>query len=99
VHNYKFGMSDNTSSANIPLMVMMGTTIGLSFAAMVMSSMAASHISENCKCTDGTAHSYATYTAVTCGLSALIIAIALGLYIYRKEVLSGLNAAVKSKSS
>jgi hypothetical protein len=91
-------MSDNTSS-NIPLMVMMGTTIGLSFAAMVMSSMSASHISENCKCTDDTAHSYATYTAVTCGLSALIIAIALGLYIYRKEVVYGLNNIVKSKSS
>lgn len=89
-------MSD---SNNIPLITMMSLTVGLTFGAMVMSSISARSVAADCKCSDETAHSYATYTAVTCGLSSLIIAIALGLYIYRKEVVSGLSAAIKTKSA
>ena len=87
------------SESNVPLITMMSLTVGLTFGAMIMSAISARSVAADCKCTDDTAHSYATYTAVTCGLSSLLIAIALGFYIYRKEAIGVLSNAIKTKSA
>jgi ABC-type sulfate transport system permease component len=77
---------------NTTLIIMMVITIVLLFVAMVLSSMASSAAS-SCTCPDGddSAHRYSMYTAVVCGLAALAVGAALGLYIYRDEVSSGVG--------
>lgn len=87
------------TDTNIPLVTMMSITVGLTFGAMILSAMSARSIAADCKCTDDTAHSYSTYTAVACGLSSLFIAVALGLYLYREEIVSGLSNAIKTKTA
>lgn len=79
---------------NMSLIVVMVVTIVLLFTAMVLSSMASSAALTDCK--EDTAHKYSMYTAVICGLSALITGIALGLYLYRDDIASGASKALTS---
>ena len=64
----------------------------LLFLSMVLSAMASSAAAD---CTDDTAHRYAMYAAILCGISVVVMSIAIGVYYYRDEIRTSVGKGVK----
>ena len=71
---------------NMALIIMMIIAIILLFVAMVLSAMASSAAKK--ESSKGTAHKYSMYAAVVCGISVLLIGIALVIYFNRETISS-----------
>ncbi len=80
---------------DVGLIVMMVVTIVLLFISMILSAIS-SAAAVDCKCSDPKAHNYSMYSALVTGLSALLIGIALAIYIYRGEIANNIGSGLVS---
>lgn len=83
---------------NIALILMMAIAIVILFASMVLSAMASSDVKKTCP-KDEKAHKYSMYSALVAGLAVLLIAIAMMIYIFRRDISGKASQIVGSAAS
>jgi uncharacterized membrane protein YjgN (DUF898 family) len=74
------------------LLVVLVLATVLLFLSMILSAMASSAAAD---CTNDDAHKYSMYSAVLCGISAVLMTICIGIYYYRDEIRTHVGKAVK----